>query len=481
MAIIEDRGLFWLSDTLVPERQFAPAESIVGTLTVDDDGYVSLELDSYFPDGHGPFGLLNQQNKPLEKDIYGVLRTSNNRVILTGVMPNGGQVKTNGISYQRFLASDCFVGSFDFSADEPRPASDTLEIDLSGFEDWFWLRSINVVQTDDRISATYDKPPSASYEVDGEKLMFDFGVTGHVPYKLGDEFSIKQGVTLRFSFGLKESPEKLGVQFRFFEELLILLTDSEYRLPWPRIALDADTKALWYFGRFRPNKTPEAPQLHTCLTHFPNVREQFGNIWSSWKQKRVEFGPGFYLYLGTRRGLSLYPEHRFVNLIWGIEAFHRTKYPSDPTAMAEQIQRILEQISDPKDQKLVRRQLRFAHEPTLANRIFQLFETLPIDLEKKRLRAFADACAKARNDISHYGAHRGPASYSDFAAGLESKSGALSALCHCLLLHEIGISKEILTNWVHTSPGSFRIKYYFTAVGLLDREAPKSRTSAVSP
>ncbi len=41
----------------------------------------------------------------------------------------------------------------------------------------------------------------------------------------------------------------------------------------------------------------------------------FGDIWSDWKKKREAFGPGFYLYLGTHRGvIRLYIENRFVNL-----------------------------------------------------------------------------------------------------------------------------------------------------------------------
>ena len=211
------------------------------------------------------------------------------------------------------------------------------------------------------------------------------------------------------------------------------------------------------------------------------MRDAFGDIWSNWKRKREEFGPGFYLYLGTRRGLSLYPEHRFVNLIWGIEAFHRTKYPADPKAMAERTERIIEQLSDKKDQKLIRHQLKFAHEPRLADRIFELFKALPIELEKKRLRKFSGACAKARNDISHYGAHRDQGSYSEFALDLEKKSAALSILCHCLLLHEIGVSKEILTNWVQKGWGAFRIKYSFVAVGLLDEEVLKQSTGQTEP
>jgi len=167
--------------------------------------------------------------------------------------------------------------------------------------------------------------------------------------------------------------------------------------------------------------------------------------------------------------MSLYPEHRFVNLIWGVEAFHRTKYPTDPSSMAARIDNIVAQISDETDKKLVRRQLKFAHEPSLARRIFEIFSALPIELEEQRLRAFAEACAAARNDISHYGAHRGSGSYSDFVLGLEKKSAALSTLCHCLLLHEIGVSEEILKNWVHKGWGAFRIKFQFVAVGLLDK------------
>jgi hypothetical protein len=100
MAILDERGIFWLSDTPVPQGQFAPDASIAGTLSIDDDGHVLLELDSYFPTKHGPFCILNDQGKPFGRDIYGVLRTSNSRIILTGVIPNGAQVKSNGISRQ---------------------------------------------------------------------------------------------------------------------------------------------------------------------------------------------------------------------------------------------------------------------------------------------------------------------------------------------------------------------------------------------
>ena len=59
----------------------------------------------------------------------------------------------------------------------------------------------------------------------------------------------------------------------------------------------------------------------------------FGAIWSRWKAMRDEFGPGFYLYLGLRRGMAMYIEHRFVNLIWGLEAFTARRAVARPRSL----------------------------------------------------------------------------------------------------------------------------------------------------
>jgi hypothetical protein len=89
------------------------------------------------------------------------------------------------------------------------------------------------------------------------------------------------------------------------------------------------------------------------------MQETFGHIVSAWRRKREQFGPGFYLYLGVRRGMQLYPEHRFVNLIWGIEAFRRRKHPEFP---ADEIKMkaciIIEQVSEKKDKKWLKGMLK---------------------------------------------------------------------------------------------------------------------------
>lgn len=482
MAVLEERGRFWWSDISVPDGQFAPDESITGLLRIDEDGRIALDLNEYFPNERGPFGLLAQDGAPISKSISGILRESNKRVLLTGLHPGGGQVRSAGISHQRFIATDCLVGDAILGPNDLPPKFAGLEIDLSGLESWFWFRSVKVSRSYWQITADYKRPEPAIYDIEDGKLTFDFYVDGSIPYPtLSDEISIKERARAIFDLTQRESIDQLRDRFRFFEDLIILLTDSEYRLAWPILRWSEDTAFTWYYARIRSEDVATAPERHECLTFFPRVRQTFGALWNTWQSKRQEFGPGFYLYLGTRRGFSLYTEHRFVNLIWGLEAFHRTKHPANPDSLKDRIENIVTQIADKSDQKLVRRGLRFAHEPTLEERLFSVFKDLPLSLDRRRLRAFAHDCANARNSISHFGAQGHGHTYSEFILDLEKKSRALATLSHCLLLHEIGVDAEIIVNWTSKGWGSFRIKYNFVEVGLLDKEVLKPDPPPASP
>jgi ApeA N-terminal domain 1 len=249
-----------------------------------------------------------------------------------------------------------------------------------------------------------------------------------------------------------------------------LLTGSDYSLEWPLVCFQNNSKCRWYFRRLRSNEPLKDIDYHNTITNFVELRDQFGSIWSKWVAKRAELCPGIYLYLGTRRGMPLYEEHRFVNLIWGVEAFHREKtrlWRSD--ALKEKIDRIVGQVALETDKKWLRERLKHAHEPPLEQRIFEVFKTLPIGLDEGRLRAFSKACAKLRNDISHFGGDRHRESYLEFIRDLDRKSDALSILYHALLLHEVEIDATILSRWINDSFGSYAIKMHFAQAGLLDQ------------
>jgi hypothetical protein len=167
----------------------------------------------------------------------------------------------------------------------------------------------------------------------------------------------------------------------------------------------------------------------------------------------------------------MYAEHRFANLIWGLEAFHRTKYNGrNVPSLREKIDRILDGVTKPSDKRWLERRLRFADEPTLEQRIFDVLQSLDIGLDDLRLRTFAGRCAKNRNDISHFGGDRDGSDYQKFLKDIDAQGDALSTLYHALLLKEIGVDSEIIKFWIYEGTRAHSITQSFTEVGLLNVE-----------
>ncbi|HZL29733.1 MAG TPA: HEPN domain-containing protein [Pseudolabrys sp.] len=477
MTILEERGLFWWGDEPIPDRQFAPDSSVVGLLKIENDGRISLELDGYLPNKHGPMSAMMQAELPDDKTILGILKGSNKHVLLSNLIGGGGQFTTSGMSYERYIAVDCLIADRTVPDFKNPPRFRKLEIPLDGFEEWLRLGAIKVVRSKRMISANYKWPKESTYRCDNVKMSLAFDISGKASARLfGDEFTIKETASIALQFNAPSTLDYIKSQYLLLEDLFILLTDSDYPLDWPWVSSNKKARYRLYFLKLRTRNEAIAPKYHECCTNFIQLRDQFGSIWSRWKEKRETFGPGFYLYLGTRRRIKLYAEHRFVNLIWGIEAFHRKKHLAQASeALTRKIERIIAQIQAPKDRKWLSKKLGNVGETPLGQRIFETFNAVPLGIEPERLRAFAEACAQRRNDISHFGGERHGFPYNDFIQDLENKSSALSALYHALLLHEIGIDEKIVKHWMYESFRSYLIKHYFVAGGHLDKSilAPK--------
>jgi hypothetical protein len=200
-------------------------------------------------------------------------------------------------------------------------------------------------------------------------------------------------------------------------------------------------------------------------TIFPQTRDTFGTLYSNWRRKRRQYGPGFYLYLGALRdrGASMYIEHRFVNLIWGIESLHRGMNP-EPTVSRSQkktIEGILRKAANllnSDERGWLNWHLRTASEPPLEHRITSTFARLPWKITKTSLDEFAERCRVRRNNISHHG---GPEdkneNYETFLGELMELTEGLTPLYHAALLQEIGLDEKTLVDCIKM-PIGFRIR-----------------------
>lgn len=238
---------------------------------------------------------------------------------------------------------------------------------------------------------------------------------------------------------------------------------------------------ILYFQRIA--SPDDAPRRLEFVTSFTQLRDSFGAIFAAWLAKREAFGAGFNLYLATRRGMDLYVQHRFGSLISGLEAFHRKKHgPKKSTKTQKRIEEIIGKLADRKDKKDLAGWLKHTPELNLEGRIFEALGEVPLDLDRDRLRCFANGCARDRNAISHFGEHQDrERTHAEFMLALHKKNEALSYLFHLLILHEIGLDDTILRGWVNNGINSSHIKWTLVQVGLLPADTMKPPASVSRP
>jgi hypothetical protein len=102
--------------------------------------------------------------------------------------------------------------------------------------------------------------------------------------------------------------------------------------------------------------------------------------------------------------LHLYEEHRFLNLVSGLESLHRSLV-GDPKsdAFKEKMARILGDIQGDRDRAWPRKRTKNFGAPALEQRLIELLQPVPARVEAARLRAFCVSCAQVRNDLAHRG------------------------------------------------------------------------------
>lgn len=470
--ILEERGRFWWHDKPVPEGCWAPnsENTQIGTLKIDDEGRSTLELDGFLPRIDSSFHLFLHYQELLshKRSIQGLLKGSNKYILLENVQGFGGMFRTSGISYPGYTANRSLI-SDDIFRHEPL-SFQKMEIDLKGLEQWLRLGNIKVNSDDpDRISFSYERPEEIHYPLDDGELVISYRYNNVFRFPDSFRFSFNENVTLSYCPKENKSLEEMEQQFFLIHDFLIMLIGSSFELESPYLINDG-TRMKFYLTRMKGSS--KEVEWFNCWTNFVQLKRGFGKFFSTWRKKRESFGSGFYLYLGNLRKMDLYVENRFMNMIWGLESLHRRKHegPENPKIL-EKVQRILACITRKEDRDWLKKQLENAAEPALADRIFQLFSSIPLNIEKEKLKEFSKVCADTRHDISHFGGKRDEEdgiSYSDFTIKVAKISEVITYLYHALILHEIGVKIDIK----NMNQKGWRLKQALASLGLIEQEKP---------
>jgi hypothetical protein len=461
--ILEARGVFWWHDHAIPEGCLTPGTSITGLLSINDDGHVKLELDGVMSGVNNIPIFFTDKDIIGDRCIQGLLIKENKNVLLCNLMMNGGSFKSGGVSHENYFAGICLIGD-----SQPIQQFKFLNIELLSFNDWFRQRSINCKRTRNTIKVSHKRKSDICYKLKDGVATIRRNIYGpQTGTHTLDSLSINESVSIIYNTDTEKTIGDMINLHRSIEDFFFLLTDYGNSLDWPKLSLTKkSTPFTCYYTR--RNNTTESFEWQRSPTNFILINEYFGTLLDNWKIKRAAYSSAFDLFLGAKSGAQIYVEHRFVNLIWGLESLHRKKNKKySATSLDLKIHRILNNISIKKDKKWLKKKLQYAAEPSLKERIYDVLCSLNLGFDKKNVGIFSEKCATMRNEISHFGELHQGASYKESVIMMSKINQVLTKLYHAILLKEIGLSDESLKSWIYND---YYIKTYLGILGFTKKD-----------
>jgi hypothetical protein len=455
-SIISERGKFWLASCDADQTAELATN---GLIRIEADGTADLYLD----DGEWKWGDKGEPMStllPRRFAIVGFLRGLNRYVRLEDAYVKKPNFVSGGFGAEILSASSCLLSDSKVVSPPPLACISSLRLPLGSLWGWLDLPMPEGQNTPEGYTLRY--PPNFAREFslaqgavtistavsvagDFNRRALSAAQRGWMDYVLAKPISLNEAATL----------------FRDLEDLLVLLTDQECTLDWPSVEVAGSGQVgSLYCTRMRPSGSEFS--FFNCWVPLSKI-DNFGTIIENWISLRKEYGSALHLYLGTRRSANLYEEHKFVNLIWGLEALHRHVTNKEPkpwvsSAVTARVLALIQNELKSRERAKIKKLLEHKQEPALEEKLRVLLRGLPLDFSDDSLIRFTKRCGDRRNDISHYGGPRPGTGYENFILDIHRLSGALSHLYHALILQRVGVRPKQIHHVFVEGFQSFQIK-----------------------
>lgn len=287
---------------------------------------IKLTLDDVLPRGPGSpnLDLEASSTKASERAVVGLIKKGEMYVRLEQLLyagfSSGGSQRTS----ESFKALFCVRGSHLIADLSSNRYCTEIRISLFGFEEWLQLPSLKFEESESEFTVHIPKWPEKMFELNETIITVGAKVNSKSDGAKGK--TIQQEGYLTYTPKLPMTLDEVRNTVRKIEDLLVLLTDCEETLGLPQVKIKGNDTLNQVSYETQPQRGKRIARSDLWTT-FSNLSPNFGEIAEAWFAKSTKFGPGFHLYLGNRRGMQLYVENRFANLVWGLEALHRSKTP----------------------------------------------------------------------------------------------------------------------------------------------------------
>ena len=183
--------------------------------------------------------------------------------------------------------------------------------------------------------------------------------------------------------------------------------------------------------------------FHDMLFTYDDLKDDFEKYIRNWITKYELLRPVFDLYFGSINNPFAYTTHKFLNIVQGLESYHRRSFDSQALP-EEEFERRKQDIIQafPKYRKWLEWKLRFANEPSLEQRLVELGDKYKPSIVPMvgAYDRFFKRVAATRNYLTHFDEE----SRSEAASGGELRGmvQTLTVFLETFLLTELGFKYD---------------------------------------
>ena len=404
---IKKSGTFWLP----PYREKMP-----GILSISNEKGIELEVAQSFVSD--PASIVSLFNNP-----YNLFRIAGHIQEFGFVILDGCQTPTSGFNFNygliqtsRVIRADRVFTGFP-SLQTEIPSFNTFKFSIEGIDEWVGIRGINVkFEPEERTTTISSKPPETiSFNLTkGMRLeitfimgrpeshsLWEIGVSQKAYFKLVSEdpkelnefFDVVRKIVGLLCFTINETVS-LDSMLVTSDELLQDIGGGETR-PAPIDIYDPSV--------FLPKDRPKI-RADKMLFRFSDIQDGAEGMINKWIENYEEYKDAFNLYFLAQLKPPLSWSVKFMSLVQGLEAYHRTKsdekYMEDDEFKVER-KKVIKQFPK-KDRNWFGAKLNYANELTLRHRIKKLIVPFEKYIGGDREPRLIDYIVDTRNYLTHY-------------------------------------------------------------------------------
>lgn len=423
---------------------------IVGYWNISGDENNSYSGNLIIENGKIKLNLLGCFDLPGNTFTIHGFSTSGKKITLYKCFATNRSMSFPGIPYSEITA-DYFIKGGHFT-------KETLEftnalLNFSSLNEWINIDGFTDFKNKDELSVKYKTPEAITfYKTESVEFAFLFQSTSPL-FRPTHSYIINQEIVIQINHKTKFNLDNFWEYISILKSFLTLAYFSEPKLQEINFKKDDKFLEFIYRGQDSELKKQKTHRREFIFT-YKNVEAELQQIFQKWSTLHKILDPVINVLLEAFGEKNIIIENKFLNIIQGIETFHRRIKKNETEEVEVHKKRISEILTECPFQhkKWLQEKLNFSNEPTLKQRLDELFESIAPVLRDHLFDNYKSIITNTKNSRNYY---------THYSLNLENKAlkgkelfyltERLKVFLLILLLKETGINTDSLTKIIKES------------------------------